>query len=333
MSRVPFEGDLYYLYGSSDVDQSNWLVSLQKYRNGPPEVIDNRITSWNALWISALLKAGETGEAESLADTIWKKSWSQNQLYRMGDQTGFLDDYSYLSNALWQLYLKTGDLKWKGRARILDNRILDLFVQDGRISYRSKYEPGHYDIDVYEDKELPGSLAVALGLFDKHQTEVSFIDAYEDIKSGVSAAIGNKPEYYLTLVQAVDGKNVSSEQIIANGHGMVSLRSMDETGQWQLVFNLDEGWHINASEVFDKRLIPTQVLENSDVIDVRYPPGSELSTAFSPDLLYVYSKQFVIEITEDKGATHLSLQLKLQACSDQVCLLPEKVQIAGHVSQ
>ena len=246
LSRVPFDGDLYYLYGSSDVDQSNWLESLQKYRNGPPEVIDNRITSWNALWILALLKAGETGEAESLADTIWERSWSQNQLFRMGDQTGFLDDYSYLSNALWQLYLKTGDLKWKGRARILDNRILDLFVQDGSVSYRSKNEPGHYDIDVYEDKELPGSLAVTLGLFDKHQTEVSFMDAYEDIKSGVSAAIGSKPEYYLTLVQAVDGRTVSSEQIIANGHGMVSLRAMDATGQWQLVFNLDEDWHINA---------------------------------------------------------------------------------------
>ena len=86
-------------------------------------------------------------------------------------------------------------------------------------------------------------------------------------------------------------------------------------------------------EVFDKRLIPTQVLENPDIIDIRYPQGSELSAAFSPDMLYVYSKQFVIEITEDKGTTHLSLQLKLQACSDQVCLLPEKVEIAGHVSQ
>jgi uncharacterized protein YyaL (SSP411 family) len=333
LSKVPFGGGLYYLYRSTDVDQSSWRVDLHMYRNGPPEVIDNRITSWNALWVSALLNADETDEAESLAHTIWERAWSQNQLFRMGDQAGFLDDYSYLSSALWQLYLKTGDIEWKGKARMLDNRILDLFVQNGNISYRNKNQSGQYEIDVYQDKELPSSFAVTLNLFNNHQTELSFIETYEDLKAGASAAIGNRPEYYLTLIQATERNHAASEQIIAKGHGMVSLRSVEEPNQWQLVFNLDPGWHINASEVFDKRLLPTQVSGTENIRDIQYPQGSELSTDFSSDPLNVYSDSVLIGIATDKESPGLLLKVKLQACSNQVCLLPEEIQLAGHKTQ
>jgi len=335
LSRVSFDDDLYYLYGPTAYEAATWRSALQQTRKGPPKRIDNRITSWNALWISALSNADATAEAETLADTIWDYCWSGTQLFRLGRQAGFLDDYSYLSSALWQLYLKTGNLKWKGRARMLDNRILDLFYQDGSISYRNRTQPGQYEIDLYQDKELPGSLAVTLGIFANHQTELKFIEAYDKLKAETGAAVGSNPEHYLTLIQSDKANYAAPELIIAQGHGMVSLRSTGEPGQWQVVFNLDEGWHINASEVFDKRLVPTQVLgmDNDTIRDIKYPPGSELQADFSSDPLNVFSNRIVIGMTADEDSTHLLVQVKLQACSNQVCLLPENIQLAGHVRQ
>ena len=329
ISRISFGNDLFYLYGPPAAEGSAWKSGLVRLRAEAPRKIDNRLTSWNALWISALLDTGETEAATRLADTVWEKRWSENQLFRMKGQPGFLDDYSYLSKAFWHLYLKTMEPNWKSRARLLDSRMLDLFYQNSSISYRKDNAQGQYEIDLYQDSELPSSLGVALSVFSNHQTELKFIDAHETLSADATTAIGNRPEHYLTVIQSGEKNQTAPEHIIANGHGMVSLRSGDEPGQWQLVFDLDENWHINASEVFDERLIPTQVIQTGQIHSIQYPEGENLTTSFSTEPLNVYSNRVLIPITAEEELAQLFFQLKFQACSEQICLLPERVRLAG----
>ena len=330
VSRVAFGDGLVYLYGTSETQTNDWRSEFRQKRPEPPRRIDNRLTAWNALWLSALLQLDELGDAEDLAKTIWENCWSKNQLYRMGGQTGFLDDYSYLSNAYWQLYLKTEDQIWKKRARLLDSRILDLFYFEGKISYRNRSADGVYDVGAFQDTELPSPLALALSGFSNHQTELRFIEAYENLIDMSLAAIGDRPESFLTLLGSTGKQGPASRLIVAKGHGMVSLQSMDDTGQWQLVFNLDENWHINASEVLDERMIPTQILKSDRILMVQYPQGDQIATEFSEQPLNVYSNRVVIEISAQLTLSELSLVVKYQACSNQVCLLPEQVDLIAY---
>jgi len=326
IAKVSFE-DGFYLYGSPvDLAKGSWQSRMRQSRTTAPRKIENRVTAWNALWMGALLQAGETAEAIRLAEVIWTSAWYQNQLYRMRGQPGFLDDYSYLSNAMWQLYLQTGAGEWKRRARLLDRKILDLFYRKGNLSYGNRKLKEQYTIDIYQDKELPSPLAAVLKSFRNHQTELEFIEAYESLKADAYAAIGNRPEYSLSLVQQ-SLAYVVSDHIIAKGRGMISLRAVDNAGQWQLVLKLDPDWHVNASEVFDKNLIPMQVLSDDDILSIRFPAGNTLEAEFSDIPLNIYSEQAVVDITSALAAKQISLRVKLQACSSRVCLLPEELHL------
>jgi len=322
ITKVPFKDD-YYLYGPPvDLEMSSWQSRMRQFRNTAPRKIGNRVTAWNALWIVALLQVEKRSDAASLAEVIWTNAWRQGRLYRMRGQPGFLDDYSYLSDALWQLYLHTGNDKWKSRARLLDEKILELFYREGTLIYGSNEPEDQYALDFYQDKELSSPLAAVLKSFENHQTELEFIEAYESIKADAYEAIGGRPEYHLSLLQQ-NLVYAESKHIIAKGRGIISLNATGETGQWRMVLKLDPDWHVNASEVFDENLIPMQVLGDDDTLNIRYPAGSTIVAEFSEKPLNIYSEQVKIDITSPVASKQISLRVKLQACSSRVCLLPE----------
>jgi len=332
-SSVPFGNGKVYIYGAPIENKNNWVSQLHQRRSEPPRQIENSLTAWNALWITALVQLNRMDAAEELAHAVWEKCWSGNKLFRMGGQIGFLDDYAYLSSAYWQLYLASEDLVWKERARLLDGRILTLFYRGGRLSYHSGSADDGYDVDSYRDTELPGPFALALLGFSNHQAELEFIEAYEALLNASIEAITNRPEGFPTLVDATSGHAPASRRVVANGHGMVSLRSEGTPGAWQIIFNLDENWHINASEVLDERLVPTRVLKSGQVLAARYPQGERIVTEFSEKPLNVYGNRVLIGVESEDVLTELSVVVKYQACSNEICLLPEQIDLNSFSDQ
>jgi len=329
--QVSFGEDLHYIYGvPATGEHQEWLIRLQQLRETPPRVIDNQVTAWNALWLSALLEAGEINEAISLAEALWAGSWSNGHLYRLGDQVGFLDDYSYLSNALWRLYLHTAESKWKVRARLLDQVILELFYQDGKLSYRNRNLQGEFPVDLYQDRELPSAMAATLKSFSYHQTELEFAEAYEALKADANAVIGVRPEHFVSLIQLDTKNQAAAQHVIAKGHGMISLRESTAPGHWLVNINLDENWHVNAAEVFDEYLIATQV-SGEGVININYPDGQRMTAEFSDEPLNVYSGRVKIKVSRSVDQAQEELLVQLQACSSRVCLLPESVRLVTPV--
>lgn len=330
--REPITQQLAFLYGPTDDSDSGWQAQLRQQRKVQPNRIDHNITAWNALWLSALLDNQELDKAARLGEAIWDHSWRTKQLFRMGAVAGFLDDYSYLSNAFWQLYLQTDEKRWQSRARILDSRMLDLFYSQGQLSYQSNQHGQWFEIDSFQDKELPSASAMALQSFQFHQSEPRFVEALQLIKRTFPEVVGSQPEYYLTLIQlnsqSLNSQNFAeSQKIFAQGNGKIALRPADVPDNWQIIIDLDEGWHINAAEVFDKRLIATRVMPNDAVTNIIYPNGYLLAAEFSDEDLNVYSQRTALTVEAEENSRPLQLEIRLQACSDKICLLPEQVSL------
>ena len=316
----------YYVYGSSqDSDFNDWQKSMRQQRGVEPHRIDNRITAWNALWISALLAANRVDDASRLAGVLWASAWDDKRLGRMPGQAGFLDDYGYFSAALWQLYLKTAEPEWKHKARILDQALLDHFYRNGVLSYGGDQDL-QFAVDIYQDRELPSPVSMTLQALANHQTDVEYAEAFKTIKNSAFAQVGDSPEYYPTLVQ-MSFNYPLPEKVFAKGHGLISLHLTGIANEWQLVINLDAEWHINANKVNDSSLVPLQINSETAGMTLHYPESFVWAADFSESPLNIFSDETVIRIQFPAALEDFQVQIQLQACSDRICLLPELINL------
>jgi Thiol:disulfide interchange protein DsbD, N-terminal len=103
--------------------------------------------------------------------------------------------------------------------------------------------------------------------------------------------------------------------------------------QVAVVLKIRPGFHINAREVSADYLIPTdlhaEVPVGFKVSDVIYPKGSLQTFSFAKDKpLNVYTDSVTLRLplsvlsNAPLGAQHLSMKLRYQACSTEVCLPP-----------
>ncbi|HAU68973.1 MAG TPA: hypothetical protein DCW52_11330, partial [Gammaproteobacteria bacterium] len=136
--------------------------------------------------------------------------------------------------------------------------------------------------------------------------------------------------------------DIGGRQYAAKGKVTITTNtSSDNT----LMLNIDiaKGWHINASRVLNKYLIPTALkpallVSSADcpTFDkVNYPQGELVSLGFQDDELLVYEKSVTLSAdlsqnTKSRCQT-LAAELSIQACTDEVCQAPEKVQIRAHL--
>ena len=110
-----------------------------------PAKDDKRLTSWNALMVSALADAGASlpcGEyldaAVACAEFIWRdlrdERGSLLRTYRDGEArlAGYLEDYAYLVEALLTLYEATFEVRWFDAARETADLMIDLFADPDR---------------------------------------------------------------------------------------------------------------------------------------------------------------------------------------------------------
>jgi Disulphide bond corrector protein DsbC len=103
--------------------------------------------------------------------------------------------------------------------------------------------------------------------------------------------------------------------------------------QVAVVLKIRPGFHVNARQVTEEYLIPTdlraEVPAGFKVSDVIYPRGTMLTLAFAKDKpLNVYTDTVVVRLpltvlaNAPLGSQHVAMKLKYQACSQEVCLPP-----------
>ncbi len=141
-----------------------------------PGLDDKRLTSWNALMISALADAGAVLERSDYVDAAVRcaeflqreRRGPDGFLMRTPRVRGFLEDHAYLLEALIGLYEATGDPVWFGEATALAEVLIERFSdpeRGGFFTTAEDHEPLAVRRKDLEDSPIPsGNSAAAFGL-------------------------------------------------------------------------------------------------------------------------------------------------------------------------
>jgi uncharacterized protein YyaL (SSP411 family) len=176
----PFEDGTYVLEGRGpeperlpEIQRKLLDARSQRVR---PGLDDKRLTSWNALMISALAEAGAVFERDDYRDAavacasflLSERRDAEGRLLRTPAIAAFLDDHAYLLEALLTLYETTFEPRWYREAVALADTIIERFEDSERGGFfttaddRSELVARRKDL---EDTPIPsGGSAAAFGL-------------------------------------------------------------------------------------------------------------------------------------------------------------------------
>jgi hypothetical protein len=147
-----------------------------------PGLDDKRLTSWNALMVSALADAGaELGEpryalaarrcAEFLLTDMRDERGRLLRTYNSGQAKieGYLEDHAFLLEALIMLFETTCQERWLDEARGLAGQMIDRFADEQRGGFFSTASDGEEELIArrkdLEDSPIPsGASSAAMGL-------------------------------------------------------------------------------------------------------------------------------------------------------------------------
>ena len=175
-----FEHGTYVLEGRGPVpgalEEIRRRLLAARSQRTRPGLDDKRLTSWNALMISALADAGATlGRADYLDAAVACAEFllsthrdAQGRLLRTGKLPGFLDDHAHLLEALITLYESTLDPRWYRQAVTLADALIARFEDPERGGFFTTAEDQR-ELPVrrkdLEDSPIPsGNSAAAYGL-------------------------------------------------------------------------------------------------------------------------------------------------------------------------
>lgn len=322
----------------------------QQLRSGratrSPPARDNKIiTAWNAMTIQSLLEAGEIldkpqflAAAENAAEWLWQNHASNRKLIRSSHNgragpEATLEDYAYLARAFIGLYDAGHDKYWLERSIELTDLMLETFwdpeQQQLYQSPLSSLLPQR--AQNHRDRVIPSATSMTLEvlhLLGERDTRARWHERALDIFAGIASQVSHQPMAYsyLLTVQENGGANpFVSVRYAAKGAIRAQLRSSEDG--ISLHITLEPGWHINAHQQKNPKLIPTTVAGNN-LSPVDYPTGEPLQVSFTPEPVNVYSKELVLPLKLENPGQRLNetVTLTLQACSTQQCLAPEALE-------
>jgi uncharacterized protein YyaL (SSP411 family) len=207
-----------------------------------PGLDDKRLTSWNALMISALADAGSALEREEYLDAavacaefvlrdLHDADGRLLRSYNHGraKQPAFLEDHAFLLEALLDLYEATFDPRWFGEAERLAGEILERFADaehggffftpsDGEVLMSRRKE--------LEDTPIPsGQSSAAYGLLRLARLtgEARWEDAALGVLRLLHTVAGQYPTAFGHVLQALDFQLSDVREVAIVGPGAAPL--------------------------------------------------------------------------------------------------------------
>lgn len=315
---------------------------------------DKILSAWNGMMISSFALAGEllgepryTAAATRAADFIWATHYDgeTQQLARASLEgkasvAASQEDYAYLAESYLMLYDSSGDKRWLKRAQALNSTLQRDFWDRENGGYYMSAENNTLTpmgrSKSSADSAIPSGNSVALHLLQKlNRRSESFEHEAQANKliAARSASIAEHPSAYAYLLSAIADMQLGEmgpTQYAAKGH--VAVRStLDEHNTLRVQLSVDEGWHVNADKPLQDYLIATTLKsagngESTSLNTVRYPQPVLKKLGFQRETLALFEAD--IEITSPHFKHAERAELRLQACSDKVCLAPETVKLS-----
>jgi uncharacterized protein YyaL (SSP411 family) len=225
-----------------DRDEIRRRLYEARERRVRPGLDDKRLTSWNALMISALADAGATLERDDYVDAAigcaefilrdlrtpegrLLRSFNHGQA-KLG---GYLEDHAYLLEALLVLYEATFDERWFVEVRALADTVIERFgdaERGGFFSTPSDHEALVARRKDLEDSPIPaGSSSAALGLLrlaaltGEHEYETSALGSLRL----VHRVAPRHPSAFGHLLQAIAFHLGPVREVALVGHDLAAL--------------------------------------------------------------------------------------------------------------
>ncbi|MEJ2621557.1 MAG: DUF255 domain-containing protein [Candidatus Thiodiazotropha sp.] len=337
------------------------LLKTRNKRTHP--LRDNKIvTSWNGMMISAFAQAADLlgnrryqDAAVRAANFLWQQNrYKPSHLWRihLNGQSSIpatLEDYANLSESYLYLYDLTRESIWLSRAKQLGDALLARFIDQQHGGFflneaDSSITAMGRPKDEGTDNAIPSGSSVAIHTLQKlsqRSGELDYRNQTEALIARFAPAIEASPVSYGYLLTAVanhqHGELVSRAYAgLGRIHITASPRKAGQQTLLSLNIDIPTGWHINSNQPTDSALVATHIslADNNrgwQMGPVTYPKAKRKKLAFRQEPLSVYeetiSLQTLLKQTNEDNMerTTLPIDLKLQACNDQLCLPPETV--------
>ena len=122
----------------------------------------------------------------------------------------------------------------------------------------------------------------------------------------------------------------SSKEFLGKGVVRAEARHEPAAGMLTVTLTLAPGWHVNSNKPLETLFIPTTLRLSTDsgVGVVSYPEAKVKKLGFHTQDVAIYEGRVEIKValpaTLHAQRPLLRAKLKLQACSDKICLEPEE---------
>ncbi len=331
------------------------LLFAQSKRSAP-KVDKIQILQWNAMTISALAKLGYIiGEAkyiqlgEKCAQSIWSKlANNKDRFARTTSQNSaqlpaLLADNSQLLIAALTLYDVSHKQVWLTRAKQLYKVILaDYWDHDSEAFFNTvnNNEAALLRTKYVDDTIMPAGNSSALSAMIMLQKRASTPQLKQQIKllmKHFANTLNQRPHAMAAMLAAVQEYEAPQAKYInyaGQGNIRLTSKTTNSEGEFDIIIEIKDGWHINSNQPLDKQLIATSLSlvdatsDNKNIaVNIQYPKGKLQSLSFSNDNLSLYSKHAIIRVKFNNRPAHPSdiVKIQLQACNNKLCLLPEKL--------
>jgi len=324
---------------------------------------DKIVTSWNAMTITAFVTSYEVlGDRSYLdaairaMDYLWHTNRSASgELFRAslnGEASigATQEDYAYLAEALLNLYDATGEDNWLVKAKDITDKMLTEFwdkEDGGFFMAMSSADPLLITQPKNSfDNAMPSGNSVALralAMLAARSDAPEYQEKAEATLASFSGMIHEQPAAYTYMLIGADellSGEAGTRQFAAKGN-VVAHATMKAPDEIAITLGIKPNWHINSHKPLQDYLKATQVslgqvslddsAKNWTIESVDFPEAQTVTLGFQDEPLAVYEN--TIHITarmnkSDSSSTDFSIlpiQLQVQACNDEICLLPEDI--------
>ncbi len=323
---------------------------LRKVRaERPAPVRDEKVlASWNGMTIRSFAAAAATfGEpryreaAAKAGNMIWQKMRGKDgrlkRSFFAGAEAveGELDDYAHLARGFVSLFDLTQDRTWFDRAVALSRIMIEDFAdEDAGDFYATRTNQGYGRIKPRSDVDQPSGNAAALDVLarlSRRSPDPVFRNQAEKAIAALSGIALKAPVGGVSVLSAADrflrGER-EAIQYAGQGVARVAMTPSIDNDKLVLRVTLAEGWHINSEQPLDKDLIATRLEVSAQGkkigVDVGYPKATVKTLDFSDAPVALLENSFEISARiQHADAPVVDASLEVQACSNEVCLLPE----------
>ncbi|MEW8657179.1 MAG: thioredoxin domain-containing protein [Candidatus Thiodiazotropha endolucinida] len=359
------EHDLAIASLRTQLDRINKKLLEVRNRRSPPLRDDKIVTAWNGMMITAFAQAAQILEnpeyrkaAIKAAEFIWQHNRrGKGMLWRVhldGESSipATQEDYAYLAEALLYLYDLTAEAKWLQRAEELAHALTDRFFDaDEGGFFMNEAQSGITAMgrpkDEGSDNAMPSGSSVAIHVLQRLWQRTGKLDYRRQTDALIARfapSIERNPTSYGYLLTAT-ASHLHGELggLAYAAQGGIRIEGAVALSSNQLLLSVDidipDGWHINSNQPMAKDLIATRLklserVQGWQMGPVTYPEEEHQVLAFQQQPLSVFSGKVRLQAlvsTEESSPTApliLPLEIRLQACNDQVCLAPETVTLS-----